>query len=534
MSPSQAEVPVDEALVAAVAKCRAERSEGLPRIALFLFDCPDDETCERVLGRIPPSAVEWFEEIVLMQERSESLERPLSRDVLGRGPANLRVHRLPRDAGYGGARKAAFEYATLKGFDHVVTMRGDGLHPPEALPALIHPVLLDPEQMVFAHRRLRLPEGPGGWKWIPNLIAHTLATGFQNRLLGLRLRDYHSGYRLYSMEAIRRIPYQLDSDDPQFDMQMVIQCRVLGVPITEVPVGPIWREYPTNAVGLAEVLGRASTSAWIAPSKRTMKPTGAHSKTASSRPSRIRQKEWSEFQGQVLDGQRWHLPVAVTRGEETPVYRLSDRDKLRVTRERLQQRSWLAVHSRRRTGESVYLAAGEGRLIREADVLVIQPTAPPAEVGEGERWIDVDLTHQVLVAYEWKQPRYVTLVSTGRTKTPSPELNYRTPKGLHRIRGKHLTSTMDNDEPGEPPYSLEDVPYVMYFRGAYAFHSAFWHDRFGRPRSHGCINLAPHDAKWLYNWAGPDLPESWHGGSATDENPGTWDLGQRGLVTPPA
>jgi hypothetical protein len=220
--------------------------------------------------------------------------------------------------------------------------------------------------------------------------------------------------------------------------------------------------------------------------------------------SRIRQKEWSAFQGQVLDGQRWDLPVAVTRGEETPVYRLSDRDKLRVTRERLQQRSWVAVHSRRRIGESVYLAAGEGRLIREADVLVIQPTAPPAEVGEGERWIDVDLTHQVLVAYEWKQPRYVTLVSTGRTKTPSPELNYRTPKGLHRI------------------YSLEDVPYVMYFRGAYAFHSAFWHDRFGRPRSHGCINLAPHDAKWLYNWAGPDLPESWHGGSATDENPGTW------------
>lgn len=254
MSASPSKVPVDEALIAAVVKCRAEGSEDLPRIALFLFDCPDDETWERVLGRIPPPAVAWFEEIVLMQERSQSLARPVSRDVLGSGAANLRVHRLPRDAGYGGARKAAFEYATLKGFDHVVMMRGDGLHPPEALPALIHPVLLDPVRMVFAHRLLRLPEGPGGWKWIPNLIAHTLATGFQNRLLGLRLRDYHSGYRLYSMEAIRRIPYQLDSDDPQFDMQLVIQCRVLGVPITEVPVGPIWREYPTNAVGLAEVL----------------------------------------------------------------------------------------------------------------------------------------------------------------------------------------------------------------------------------------------------------------------------------------
>jgi hypothetical protein len=237
---------------------------------------------------------------------------------------------------------------------------------------------------------------------------------------------------------------------------------------------------------------------------------------------RIRHKEWSDFQGQVLDAQRWGLPLAVTRREETAVYHLNDREKLRVTRERLERRSWLPVRARRRIGESVYLVVGDGGLVREEDVLVIEASAPPAEVGEGERWIDVDLTHQVLVAYEWKQPRYATLVSTGRTRTPSPELNYRTPKGLHRIRGKHLTSTMDNDEPGEPPYSLEDVPYVMYFRGAYAFHSAFWHDRFGRPRSHGCINLAPRDAKWLYNWAGPDLPEAWHGGSATEENPGTW------------
>jgi len=238
--------------------------------------------------------------------------------------------------------------------------------------------------------------------------------------------------------------------------------------------------------------------------------------------SRTRQKEWSEFHGQPLDGQRWDLPMAVTRSEETTVYRVSERGKLRATRERLERRAWVVVRSRRRIGESTYLVVGDGRLVREADVLVIQPSTPPAEVGEGERWIDVDLTHQVLVAYEWKQPRYVTLVSTGRTKTPSPELDYGTPRGLHRIRAKHLTSTMDNDEPGEPPYSLEDVPYVMYFKGAYAFHSAFWHDRFGRPRSHGCINLAPNDAKWLYNWAGPDLPDTWHGGSATEENPGTW------------
>jgi len=236
----------------------------------------------------------------------------------------------------------------------------------------------------------------------------------------------------------------------------------------------------------------------------------------------LRRKGWSEFQGQALDGESWDLPVAVTRSEETLVYRLNDRGKLKSARERLGRRAWLPVRSRRRIDGTVYLALGDGRLVREAELMVIAPSIPPEGVGEGQRWIDVDLSRQVLVAYDWKQPRYVTLVSTGRTRAPTPEQSYLTPKGLHRIRGKHLTSTMDNDEPGEPPYSLEDVPYVMYFRGAYAFHSAFWHDRFGRPRSHGCINLTPRDAKWLYNWAGPDLPVVWHGGMATEENPGTW------------
>lgn len=238
----------------------------------------------------------------------------------------------------------------------------------------------------------------------------------------------------------------------------------------------------------------------------------------------LRRKAWSEFRGHALDGSRWNLPVAVTRGGETRVYKLNGRGKVRATREHLSPRTWLPVGSRRQVGADTYLVVGEDRLVREADVRVIRPTAPPPEVEDGERWVDINLENQTLVAYEWLQPRYVTLISSGRRRVPRPELDYRTPTGLFRIRAKHLTATMDDDEPGEPPYSLEDVPYVMYFQGAYAFHSAFWHDRFGRPRSHGCINMAPVDAKWLYNWAGPDLPPTWHGGFATDQNPGTWVL----------
>ena len=236
----------------------------------------------------------------------------------------------------------------------------------------------------------------------------------------------------------------------------------------------------------------------------------------------LRRKPWSEFEGRALDGGAWRLPIAVTRAQETRVYRLNDRGRLRTTGDVLPRRTWLGIRGRRKIDGDALIVLRDGRMVHDSAVHIIGASAPPTGVGAGERWIEIDLSHQVLIAYDGTTPRYATLVSTGRTRTPGPEFDYLTPTGLFRIRGKHLTSTMDDDAPGAPPYSLEDVPYVMYFHGAYAFHSAFWHDRFGRPRSHGCINLAPKDAKWLYNWAGPDLPRSWHGGSATEDNPGTW------------
>ena len=60
------------------------------------------------------------------------------------------------------------------------------------------------------------------------------------------------------------------------------------------------------------------------------------------------------------------------------------------------------------------------------------------------------------------------------------------------------------------------------FQLAYALHSAFWHNGFGHPRSHGCVNLAPDDARWLFEWAGPTLPRGWHAIFPTDADPGTW------------
>jgi lipoprotein-anchoring transpeptidase ErfK/SrfK len=119
---------------------------------------------------------------------------------------------------------------------------------------------------------------------------------------------------------------------------------------------------------------------------------------------------------------------------------------------------------------------------------------PPTATPRPEKWIDVDVSSQTLVAYEGNVPVLRTLVSTGKAYTP-------TVKGRFRIFHKLLSQNMVG-----PDYEQPNVPYVMYFYGAYSLHGAYWHNDFGRPRSHGCVNLPVEDAKWLFYWTDPPLP----------------------------
>jgi len=173
-------------------------------------------------------------------------------------------------------------------------------------------------------------------------------------------------------------------------------------------------------------------------------------------------------------------------------------------------------------GGVAYEIAANGVHYRSEDVARIDPRETPAEVVDDEKWIDVDLERQTLVAYEGALPVYATLISSGRVKDETDPLqDFATPAGKYRILSKHLTHTMDGDHAVDGPYSIEDVPYVMYFQLAYAIHSAFWHNSFGRPRSHGCVNAAPFDAKWLFNWVTPALPTGWHAVYPSEQAPGT-------------
>ena len=117
------------------------------------------------------------------------------------------------------------------------------------------------------------------------------------------------------------------------------------------------------------------------------------------------------------------------------------------------------------------------------------PPKPEDLVGNGARWIDVDLTNQMVYAYEGDVVVNSFLVSTGTWLTP-------TVTGRHKIYVKVRVQDMSG-----PGYHLKDVPYVMFFSGDYGLHGTYWHNNFGTPMSRGCVNLTIDDAAWLFSWA---------------------------------
>ena len=117
----------------------------------------------------------------------------------------------------------------------------------------------------------------------------------------------------------------------------------------------------------------------------------------------------------------------------------------------------------------------------------------PLGLARDEKWIDVDITSQSLVAYEGDFPVFDSLVSTGTDKHP-------TVTGQFRIWLRFRSQDMDGYRLGYD-YFLRNVPFVQYFYYDYSLHGTFWHNNFGNQMSHGCVNLPTPAAEWLYNWA---------------------------------
>ena len=134
-------------------------------------------------------------------------------------------------------------------------------------------------------------------------------------------------------------------------------------------------------------------------------------------------------------------------------------------------------------------------LAGKTDLKAPSPVVPQTLLKQRTgRWIEVDLSDQRVSAWNGKTLVRAFMVSTGKRSTP-------TPTGTYAIQSKYASTRMRGED-----YNVPDVPYAMFFSGNYALHGAYWHNSFGTPISHGCINLRESSARWLYNWASIGTP----------------------------
>ena len=146
------------------------------------------------------------------------------------------------------------------------------------------------------------------------------------------------------------------------------------------------------------------------------------------------------------------------------------------------------------TGQTLTLP-GAGGATAAAPAAPAAPTTLAYTPRPGEKWIDINLSQQRVTAYSGTTALNSVIVSTGLAKYP-------TVTGTYRIYVKYrYTDMRGGSYAAGDYYYLPDVPFTMYFYRGYGLHGTYWHNNFGTPMSHGCVNLRTSDAEWFFNWA---------------------------------
>jgi 2-polyprenyl-3-methyl-5-hydroxy-6-metoxy-1,4-benzoquinol methylase len=195
-------------------------------------------TLTKVLQRIPAGVWDNVAEVVVFDDASQDATYELGVGYkITRQVEKLHVLRHSENLGYGGNQKAGYRYFLDKGFDVVVLLHGDGQYAPEILSHLYHPIVSGEADAVFGSRMI---PGQGGalkggmplYKYAGNRIL----SAFENAALGLDLTEFHSGYRAYSLRALREIDMSRMTGDFHFDTEIIIKLHHQGFRIREVPI----------------------------------------------------------------------------------------------------------------------------------------------------------------------------------------------------------------------------------------------------------------------------------------------------------
>jgi glycosyltransferase involved in cell wall biosynthesis len=209
-----------------------------PRLLIFIVAYFAELTLEKVIRRIPAALTETYDvEILVIDDGSRdetfAVGMIVSRQDL---PFKFTVLHNPVNQGYGGNQKIGFHYAIEKCFDFVALLHGDGQYAPELLPAMVEPLRTGDADVVFGSRMMRRADALKGGMPLYKYVGNRILSMLQNWLLGTKLSEFHSGYRVYSVPALKAVPFDRNTNVFHFDTEIIIQMVFAEKRIKEIPI----------------------------------------------------------------------------------------------------------------------------------------------------------------------------------------------------------------------------------------------------------------------------------------------------------
>lgn len=214
-----------------------ESGGARPRVGILVVAYNASRTLARTLDRIPDRVWQTVEEVFVFDDASADETALVAEGYrVTRGQDKLTVVRNEQNLGYGGNQKLGYRYAIARNLDYVVLLHGDGQYAPEEMERMLEPLLAGRADAVFGSRMMTAGAARRGGMPLYKRVGNRILTWLQNRISGLELTEWHSGYRAYRIDALRQIEFERNADGFHFDTEIVLQLAERGFRIEEVPI----------------------------------------------------------------------------------------------------------------------------------------------------------------------------------------------------------------------------------------------------------------------------------------------------------
>ena len=195
-----------------------------------------EDFLESVLNRLPKSIEKYNIEILINDDASKDRTYKEALKIKKKKNYKIKIAQNKKNLGYGGSQKVGYSYAIKNNFDYVALLHGDGQYAPEKLPKLLNEIINKKCDAVFGSRMINKKNAIKGGMPIYKFIGNIILTKIQNFLLGTKLSEFHSGYRVYNVKSLKKIPFLLNSNSYNFDTEIIIQLKLVDFKIKEVAI----------------------------------------------------------------------------------------------------------------------------------------------------------------------------------------------------------------------------------------------------------------------------------------------------------